>query len=189
MPAEAVPDAAAHGGGAVAGVRAHAVARQASAPSSALSPPSSLSALRSRSLPRPLPLSSWSGRARRGYRDDVSAGYCSIVPPRRRARCLQVQVLLERQPRWAPSPRTFWIETSARKNSFVRARCGNAVQNGGAERARQVVGDGKHLLTGYQPALLGLLSGPGPRVCAHERPSPSARSREGNHVSLTSSLL
>jgi hypothetical protein len=51
----------------------------------------------------------------------------------------------------------------------VRARCGNAGQDGGAERARQVVGDGKHLLTGYQPLLLGLLSGPGPRVSAHER--------------------
>jgi hypothetical protein len=75
-------------------------------------------------------------------------------------------VLLERQPRWAPSPRTFSIETSARKISFVRARCGNAVKDGGAERARQVVGDGKHLVTGYQPPLLGLLSGPGPRVSA-----------------------
>jgi hypothetical protein len=78
-------------------------------------------------------------------------------------------VLLERQPRWAPSPRTFAIETSARKISFVRARCGNAVKDGGAERARQVVGDGKHLLTGYQPLLLGLLSGSGPRVSAYER--------------------
>jgi hypothetical protein len=65
---------------------------------------------------------------------------------------------MERLPRWAPSPRTFWIETSARKISFVRARCGNAGLNGGAERARQVVGDGKHLLTGYQPALLELRS-------------------------------
>jgi hypothetical protein len=51
----------------------------------------------------------------------------------------------------------------------VRARCGNAVQDGGAERARQVVGDGKHLPTGYQPPLLALLSGPGPRFCAHGR--------------------
>jgi hypothetical protein len=76
---------------------------------------------------------------------------------------------MERLPRWAPSPRTFWIETSARKISFVRARCGNAGKDGGAERARQVVGDGKHLLTGYQPPLLGLPSGPGPRVFAHGR--------------------
>jgi hypothetical protein len=60
-------------------------------------------------------------------------------------------LLMERLPRWAPSPRTFWIETSARKISFVRARCGNAGKDGGAERARQVVGDGKHLPTGYQP--------------------------------------
>ena len=31
------------------------------------------------------------------------------------------------------------------------------------------MGDGKHLLTGYQPALPGLPSGPGPRVCGYER--------------------
>jgi hypothetical protein len=35
-------------------------------------------------------------------------------------------LLMERLPRWAPSPWNFWIETSARKISFVRARCGNA---------------------------------------------------------------
>ena len=159
MPVEAVPGAGARGGGAVAGARAHAVGRRASAlplPRRWLS--SSSSVVRPRPLPLPSP-SSLRDRARRGSRDDVSAWCCSIVPLRRRARCLQVQVLLERQPRWAPSPRTFWIETSARKISFVRARCSNAGQSGGAERARQVVmGDGKHLPTGYQPALLGLRS-------------------------------
>jgi hypothetical protein len=168
-PAGAARGAEARGGGAAAGARVHAVEWQASARSSELSWPSWLSAPRFRFVPPPSPSFS-SGHGRRGYRDDVSASCYSIVPLRRRDRCLQVQVLLpERQPRWAPSPWTFWIETSARKISFVRARCSNAAWDGGAERARQVVDMGKHLPTGYQPAPPGLLSGPGPRVWPHER--------------------
>jgi hypothetical protein len=55
--------------------------------------------------------------------------------------------LRERQPRWAPAPLTsFFVETSASEISFVRARCSNADEVGGAERARQIVMGGvKHL--------------------------------------------
>src|SRR6185312_3396102 len=78
---------------------------------------------------------------------------------------------MERQPRQAPARRTFvWIGTSARKISFMRARCSNAGQSGGAERARQVVmGDGKHLRTGYQPSQSAPPSGLGPSLSAHRR--------------------
>jgi hypothetical protein len=64
-------------------------------------------------------------------------------------------LLVERLPRRAPAPlSSFWIETSARKISFVRARCSNAGKSGGAERARQfVMGVDEHLLEGYQRAL------------------------------------
>src|SRR6185312_12208426 len=76
---------------------------------------------------------------------------------------------MERQPRQAPARRTFvWIGTSARKISFMRARCSNAGQGGGAERARQVVmGDGKHLRTGYQSSQSAPPSGLGPSLSAH----------------------